>query len=91
MINMSLQEYFDAYKPKTSFQIGLAAVSVAGTALFVLRNLLKKKKDLKGKVVVITGASSGIGEGIWSYDISHLFSNHLFRIRHCVILLSHVS
>ena len=85
-----MQEYFDAYKPKTSFQIGLAAVSVAGTALFVLRNLLKKKKDLKGKVVIITGASSGIGEGIWSYDISHLFSNHLFRIRHCVILFTFV-
>ena len=49
--------------PKTRFQIGLTAIGAAAAAFVVLRGLLRKQKKLLGKVVVITGASSGIGEG----------------------------
>ncbi|XP_067929816.1 dehydrogenase/reductase SDR family protein 7-like [Watersipora subatra] len=56
-------EYIEPYIPKTYSQLGLSAVGAA-VAVWVLRALLKKKKELAGKVVVITGASSGIGEAL---------------------------
>lgn len=44
----------------------LAAVGAAVATFVGLRNVLKKTKQLAGMVVVITGASSGIGEGGFS-------------------------
>lgn len=43
--------------------MGLTVLGASAIALILLRSLLRKKQQLKGKVVVITGASSGIGEG----------------------------
>ena len=49
--------------PTTSIQIGLTAVGTVVAITLMLRSFLKKKLHLDGQVVVITGASSGIGEG----------------------------
>lgn len=50
--------------PQTPVQMGVAAIGATVAALLILRKLFKKRKNLKGQIVVITGASSGIGEGI---------------------------
>lgn len=50
--------------PQSPVQMGAAALGATVAALLILRKLFKKRKNLKGQIVVITGASSGIGEGI---------------------------
>ena len=58
-----MQDYIREYIPRTRTQVGLSIVGAAAAAAAVLRGLLRKKKNLSDKVVVVTGASSGIGEG----------------------------
>lgn len=43
--------------------LGVSAVGAAAVAFVLLRGLLRKQQRVSGKVVLITGASSGIGEG----------------------------
>ncbi|XP_067930088.1 dehydrogenase/reductase SDR family protein 7-like [Watersipora subatra] len=59
-----MMDYLEAYIPKTLNQVRLTVILVAFTGIVILRRLLRKKRLIGGKVVVITGASSGIGEAL---------------------------
>ena len=58
--------------PPPSLAIAGAAIASLSLALLLVK-LLKKKKlfELQGKVVIITGASSGLGEGM---TIKHFYT-----------------
>ncbi|CAF0986436.1 unnamed protein product [Rotaria magnacalcarata] len=59
--------------------IGLIAVSVGCCSLLLLRLLFRKRISINGKTVLITGASSGLGEAL---------ARHLFNKQCQLILLA---